>query len=216
MDFERARRNMIDSQVKPNRVTDEAVIDAMATVPRENFVPKSKQGIAYIDEDIALGDGRVLIEPMVFARMLQSAEIRSTDAVLDVACAGGYSSAVIGRIASAVVGLESNADFARSAEKVLLDMGADNAVIIEGDLRKGYAKQAPYDVIMINGAIEDEPEELFAQLSEGGRLVAVKLVNGVGRATVWTRHGDDVSARPIFDAGIPALEEFAKAPSFVF
>lgn len=216
MDFERARRNMIDSQVKPNRVTDFAVVEAMASIPREKFVPGSKQGIAYVDEDIDLGEGRVMLEPMVFARLLQAAEIGRGDAVLDVACATGYSSAVIGRIASAVVGVESNADFAASASKTLIEMGADNAVIIEGDLKAGYPKQAPYDVIFINGSIEEEPAALLDQLAEGGRLVAVMRGEGVGKATVWTRHGAIFSARAIFDAGVPLLEEFRREPGFVF
>lgn len=216
MDFERARRNMIDSQVLPNRVTDFAIVEAMTAIPREKFVPGSKQGIAYIDEDIDLGDGRVMLEPMVFARLLQAAEIGSGDAVLDVACATGYSSAVIGRIASAVVGLESIPGLAAAATKTLIDMGADNAVIIEGELKAGYPKQAPYDAIFINGSVEEEPAALLDQLADGGRLVAVLRGDGLGKATVWTRHAGGFSARSIFDAGVPVLAEFRRETGFVF
>tara|TARA_R110002110_G_scaffold3305_7_gene16883 strand:+ start:14710 stop:15360 length:651 start_codon:yes stop_codon:yes gene_type:complete len=216
MDFERARRNMIDSQVRPNRVTDIAVIDAMASVPRELFLPKARQGIAYVDEDIDLGDGRYMLEPMVFARLLQAAEIRPTDAVLDVACASGYSSAVIGRFAAAVVGLESNSDFATAASKTMIDMNADNAVIVEGELIAGYAKQAPYDVIFINGSIEAEPADLLSQLGEGGRMVAVMKGESGGAARLWEKRAGRITARTLFDAGVPLLKEFAKTPEFVF
>ncbi|MEQ9199469.1 MAG: protein-L-isoaspartate O-methyltransferase, partial [Rhodospirillales bacterium] len=200
----------------PNRVTDIAVIEAMAAVPREQFLPKARQGIAYVDEDIDLGDGRYMLEPMVFARLLQAAEIRPTDAVLDVACASGYSSAVIGRFATAVVGLESNSDFAAMASKTMIDMNADNAVIVEGALAEGYARQAPFDVIFINGSIEVEPEKLLAQLGEGGRMVAVMKGAKSSAARIWTNHAGTISVRTLFDAGVPLLKEFAKVPEFVF
>jgi len=213
MSYDLYRKNMVDGQVLPNRVTDPLVIDAMYELPREKFVPKEKRSIAYIDEVLEIGEGRYLLEPMVLARLLQTAEIQPEDTVLDLACGTGYSSAVIAKIASIVVALESDSSLAEMATTTLNKMGLDNAVVVEGDLVEGYAKQGPYNVIFINGAVGSVPEQVVDQLAEGGRLVAVVVgADGVGRGTLMVRKNGLVSKRDLFDAGTPLLKEFPASP----
>jgi protein-L-isoaspartate(D-aspartate) O-methyltransferase len=217
MDFEKARFNMVENQIRANRVTDPAVLDALERVPRELFVPKALRGIAYVDEDLALDDGRFLMEPLVLARLIQAAAVQASDVVLDIGCATGYSSAVLAHIASTVVALESDDDLSTRATRTLTDLSLDNAVVVTGPLTEGYPRQAPYDVITLNGAIPRVPDGLRAQLADGGRLVAVI---GDGRwnskLTVIERHGDAFGHRIVTDAATPALPGFAQAPAFVF
>ena len=186
--YAEARANMVDNQVRPNRVTDGPVLAAMGLVPRERFVPDDFAGIAYIDEDIAVSPGRYLMEPMVFARLLQAAEITSDDVVLDVGCGSGYSTAVLARLADTVVAVESDAALAEKAIALMTELDADNTAVVTGVLAEGYIKQAPYDVIVLGGAVPEAPRALTDQLAEGGRLVAVVTGNGqVGRATLFRR-----------------------------
>jgi protein-L-isoaspartate(D-aspartate) O-methyltransferase len=212
-----ARRNMVESQLRTNKVTDPAVLAAMGSIPREEFVPASLAGVAYVDDDLPLGQGRHLMEPMVFARMLQHAEIRPSDVVLDIGCATGYSSAVVAKLAATVIALEGDSDFARRAAQTLAKLQADNVVVVEGDLCSGYARQAPYDVILIEGAVPEIPAEIAAQLGESGRLCAVVSPRGqTGRAVLALKAGGVVSHRDIFDAATPLLPGFAREPGFRF
>ncbi|MBM3567311.1 MAG: protein-L-isoaspartate O-methyltransferase [Alphaproteobacteria bacterium] len=212
-----ARRNMVDCQLRPNRVTDERIIAAMAEVRRELFVPGPLRGVAYLDEDIALAPGRVMIEPVVFARMAQAAEIRPGDVVLALGDASGYVAAVLGRLAQTVVAVESDGDLAARAQRALSQCGCEVAAVVTGPLEAGYARQAPYDVIFVAGAVERVPPALLAQLAEGGRLVAVVNDREGGRqATLFTRQGGAIGKRPLFDAATPVLPGFARAPGFVF
>lgn len=218
VDYTESRRNMVESQIRTNRVTDPALLAVMADLPRERFVPEPLRGIAYVDEDIPLGkDGRYLMEPMVLARLLQTAAVRPEDVVLDVGCATGYSTAVLARLANTVVAVESDPDLAAQATKTLAELGIDNAVVVEAPLREGYPKQAPYDVIVIGGAVPEIPRAIADQLAEGGRLVTVVAeVGAVGRGTLMTRSGGVLSDRPVFDAATPPLLEFSREPGFVF
>ncbi len=216
VDFAAARKQMVDAQLLPNKVTDAQVIDAMSSVPREAFVPESRRGVAYVDEDVPVAPGRFIIEPMVFARLLQAAAIRNTDAVLDVGCATGYSAAVLSRIAGVVVAVEEDAALAASASASLAALGAENAAVITAPLRTGYAAQAPYDVIVLQGAVEEVPAALLDQLGEGGRLVAVLAGRGIGKATLFTRTAGVIGQRQLFDAGLPPLPGFAREAGFVF
>jgi len=222
VEYSRARLNMVNSQLATNRVADPRVLEAMATVPREEFLPKPLRGVAYVDEDIPLGDGRYLIEPAVLARMIQALAVKPSDIALDVACGPGYSTAVLASLCSAAVGLESSPALAKTATQTLSRLGVDTAVVIEGPLQGGYPKQAPYDVILIGGAVAAVPETLTAQLAEGGRMAVVlteragRGIAQVGRATVIERRGGHLARRVLFDAGIPALKEFEPAPEFVF
>ena len=218
-DFAAARLNMVESQVRVNAVTDERLIAAMAAVPRERFVPISRQGIAYMDEDIRISDGkapRFLMEPRVSAKLAQLAAITADELVLDIGCGTGYSTAVLSRLAGTVVALESDEDLAAQAGATLSDLGVDNAVVVAGALPDGYAKQAPYDVIFINGMVSSIPETLQSQLRENGRLVAVAGDGVSGRARLYMRAGDAFSGRDAFDANIRFLPGFEPVESFVF
>lgn len=216
-DFASIRRVMVESQLRTNKVTDERLLDAMAEIPREIFVPESRQEIACIDEDLPLGNGRYLLEPMVFARMVQSAEIGEEDFVLDVACGTGYSSAVVGRLARAVVAVEKDDDLVAAATGNVATVGLDNVVVEKGPVVEGWPDQAPYDVILINGAVERIPDALFAQLAEGGRLVTVvRRGLGPGEAELHIKARGVVSKRLLFDAYTPRLDDFAVEEGFVF
>lgn len=208
---------MVDNQLRPNKVTDERVIAAMAAVPRERFVPESLQGVAYVDEDLPLGEGRVLMEPMVLARMLQAAEIGPDDVVLDIGSGTGYTAAVCAGIAATVVSVESDPRLAAEASRILGELEADNVVTIESALTDGYPRQAPYDVILFSGAVQEIPETILAQLADGGRLVAVVAPPGKAPSAVLARNcGGTPSMRKIFDASVPYLPGFIREPGFVF
>lgn len=219
-DYATARHNMVDSQIKPNRVTDIAVMDAMREVPRELFVPTIARGVAYVDEDIRIADGRFLMEPMVLARLLDAAAIRRDDVVLDIGCGTGYSTAVLARLANTVVAVESDRELARGAGELLLRLGVDNAVIVDGPLTEGYPAQAPYQVIVLEGAVARVPDGIMAQLDEGGRLVAVIAPDlgrpAMGCATLFRRLHGQIASRPLFDAGTQLLLGFEPQPTFQF
>lgn len=216
-DYAAVRRHMVDSQVRPNRVTDTRVIEALREVPRERFVPKRLRGVAYVDEDIEIAPGRYLMEPMVFARLLHAARIKPTDVALDLASGLGYGAAVLSKLATTVVAVEANAALATEAGMLLADVGADNVVTVTGEPTAGHPAQAPYDVILCEGGLEDMPDAILAQLAEGGRAVAVvRRPGAVGEAMVWERHRGHVSGRALFEASVPLLPSAKRAPSFVF
>jgi protein-L-isoaspartate(D-aspartate) O-methyltransferase len=221
-DFASARRNMVDSQIRPNAVTDRRIIAALLEIPREQFVPAGRRALAYIDEDLPIsevragGAARYLMEPMAFARLVQLAGIRSDDVVLDIGCAPGYSTAVLAHIADSVVGLESDPELAETAEAALVELGVANAAIVTGPLPDGYASQAPYDVIVLEGAVETIPDALFAQLRDGGRLVAVVQDGPVGKAMLYRSFGGHVSSRMAFNVSVRMLPGFERPPAFAF
>jgi protein-L-isoaspartate(D-aspartate) O-methyltransferase len=227
IDFTTARRNMVDNQIRPNRVTSLALLDALLEVPRELFVPPTARGVAYVDDDIPLQSApgrpsRWLMEPMVFARLVQAAGIDKTDVVLGVGAGCGYGAAVLSRLAATVVAVEDDPVLSEAATRTLETLKVDNVACIVGDPKKGCPAQAPYDVILFEGAIHRIPEEISAQLAEGGRLVAV-LRNGaggertgVGQAILAERLDGKLSHRILFDAGTPYLPGFTPEPSFVF
>ncbi|MCZ6605724.1 MAG: protein-L-isoaspartate O-methyltransferase [Alphaproteobacteria bacterium] len=216
--FDAVRKNMVDCQLRTNAIVNEAVLDAMGAVPREAFLPDELQPIAYIDEDLELGNGRFLIEPLVLARLLQMAEVAPSDAVLVVGCGSGYASAVLARMASSVVTVECDADRATISAAALREQGCDNVVVVEGDLKKGCRDQAPYNVILFTGAVASIPPEIAEQLDENGRLVCVVDVEceGLGRAVLMTRHHGHLSERIVYDASTPILPGFAREEGFVF
>jgi protein-L-isoaspartate(D-aspartate) O-methyltransferase len=216
--FEYARKNMVDSQLLPNKVIDLVLIDALRDIPREKFVPRHLQKIAYVDEDIALGNGRWLPEPMVIARLIQDAGIQACDIVLDIGCGTGYSSALLGRVAGTVVGIEQDKNMVQEADKLLHDLDICNAVVVQqADLRHGYAQQAPYNVILINGSVPSVPDAILDQLADGGRLVTVISQQGhMGSAVLISRAGDYFSTRVLFDAATPTLAGFGSGENFVF
>ncbi len=217
MDYDAARRNMVDCQILPNRVTDERVVAAMLDVPREAFAPKERRDVAYVDEALGLGDGRFIMEPLIIARLLQVAELKSGDVALAIGCGTGYAAAVMAGIVSTVVAIERDKGLIQQAERTLAELEIDNVAVIKGDLAEGYAKQAPYDVIFFDGAVEEIPAAISEQLGEGGRLVAVVVDEaGIGRAMLMARYRGILSSRPVFDAGTPKLPGFERAQPFVF
>lgn len=216
MDFAIARRKMVDNQVRPNDVTDPRLVAALLEIPRERFAPADRAAIAYMDSDLAIGDGRALLKPMVLARLIQAADIRETDHVLDVACGTGYSSAVLARLADKVTALEQSTELAAKASSLLGDLAATNVSVVSGPFVAGWSQNAPYDVILINGAVEFVPETLLAQLKQDGCLLAILSKGPIGKATIFQRVANDISTRPIFDATAPKLKDFVKPLEFVF
>jgi protein-L-isoaspartate(D-aspartate) O-methyltransferase len=217
MDESLSRREaMVNGQIRPNRVVDERVTEALLAVPREPFLPRALRGVAYLDEDIAVAEGRYLMAPNAFARLLQAAEIGAEDVVLDIGCASGYSSAVIARLASAVVALEAEPELAARANENLARLEIDNIAVVEGPLEAGYPDQGPYDVIFLGGSVGRLPEALPEQLAEGGRLVVVERQAGIGRALRYGKYDGLVSALELFDAQVAALPGFEVRPGFVF
>lgn len=217
MDYAVARRKMIENQIRTNRVTDPLVIAAMSDLPREAFVPAELKGIAYVDEDIPLGNGRYLMEPRVTALLLQAAQIQSNDVACDVGCGTGYASAVMGQMASTVVALESDPELARCASGTLTELGLNTVTLVEGPLKEGWPQQAPYDVILFGGAVCDVPSTILDQLADGGRLVAVIAGrHGLGKGTLFLQAGHVVSRRELFDASTPLLPDFGRQPTFSF
>jgi protein-L-isoaspartate(D-aspartate) O-methyltransferase len=216
-DYSAARFHMVEGQIRVNKVTDEALTDAMMAVPRELFVPKSARGIAYVDEDIPIAPGRFLMEPMVLARLLNDARVRRSDIALDLACGTGYASSLLARMAATVVAVEDDAELAGRASEVLSELNVDNVAVVQAPTEAGYPDQAPYDVILINGAVAEIPQTIFDQLNEGGRLVTIVAPKGrMGQARLYTKVGGAMSHRVLFEAGTPMLPGFAPKPAFEF
>ena len=218
-DFTAARLNMIESQVRPNGITDRRIIAAMERIPRELFVPESRRAVAYMDEDVALEPSspqpRALIESMAFARMLQHAAVKPTDKLLIVGAGTGYGAAVTASLAAATVALECDPGLAAEARRNL--EGTANVKLVEGPLEAGVPADAPYDVIVAEGRVEEVPQALIDQLADGGRLVAVVGEADMAQAVVHTRSGTAIAVRQVFDASIAALPGMKKKkPAFVF
>ncbi len=218
-DHKMARIRMVNNQLRTNDVTDNRVLDAMSEVPRERFVPAARVPIAYSDQDILIsGDGaeRYLMKPHVFAKLAQLAAIRPQDIVLVVGCGTGYSVAVLARIADSVVGIDSDPQLVETASQLIVDLGIDNAAVIERSLTEGCPAEGPYDVILIDGAIEVPPTALLDQLKDGGRLVAVEGTGTAGAAMLYIRSGDSVAGRFAFNASARLLPGFERPKAFVF
>ena len=225
-DFELQRLTMVESQLRPHEVTDPRLLSAMRALPRERFVPRKLRTLAYMDEGIEVSpaiegaSARFLLAPMVLARLVQLASVEPRDAVLDVGCATGYSTAVLARLGRAVIGLEPEPELAEAARSTLRDLGIANAGIVEGALARGHPEAGPYDVILLNGSVSEPPEALILQLREGGRLAAV-LSSGAGTGTqgkayLFVKAGGEPSGVPHFDAGARPLPGFLPEPCFTF
>ena len=216
-EFGAARAHMIESQLRPNKVTEGRVLGAFTEIRREIFVPEHLRVVAYIDEDLPVGGGRYLMEPMVVARLMQAATIERTDKVLIIGVGTGYEAAVAAMLARNVTALEDDPELARRARAALVDHSIASVSVVEGPLSQGYRPRAPYDVVLFCGAVVEVPSEIDSQLAEGGRLLAVvKSANGIGRATLWTRTGGVLARRVLFDAATPLLPGFVPKPAFVF
>ena len=214
-DYAQRRTTMVDTQVRPSDVTKFPIIDAMLSVPRELFVPTDQREAAYVGENIDLGGGRVVLEPRTLAKMLETADIQPGELVLDIGCGLGYSSALAAHLAEAVVALEDDETRVSEAERALGEAGADNAAVVQGALDEGAAKHGPYDVIMIQGAIEHFPEALTVQLKDGGRVVAIFVEGALGTVRVGYHMDGGVNWRFAFNAGAPVLPGFEARRAFV-
>ena len=216
--FATARKTMVDCQLRPSKVTDQFILDAFMTIPREDFVGKQQRALAYVDEDLPLSGGRCLMEPMVLARLLQALEIRPDDSVLIVGAGCGYGTAVAAKLAGSVIAIETRANLVDKAQDVLVSIGIDNAAIVKSRLVDGYPEEGPYDRILIEGGVETVPDNLLKQLTPKGRLAAIYRKPGhpVGVACVWTRSGKEFTRTPLFDARVPNLDEFNAKVEFSF
>jgi protein-L-isoaspartate(D-aspartate) O-methyltransferase len=218
--FATARQNMVDGQVRPSDVTDIRLLDAMLAVPREAFVPETRQALAYLDLDLDVSEAgeakRYLIKPAVLAKMLQAAEIKASDRVLVVGCATGYAAAIVARLASEVTATESDSALVAKAQSTLAGNGFGNVTVRTAAPADGYPANAPYDVIVLNGATEIVPQRLYGQLRDGGRLVGVFATSRPARATIVTASHGDYGHRTLFDAAAPLLPGMERVPAFVF
>jgi protein-L-isoaspartate(D-aspartate) O-methyltransferase len=215
-DYARARSNMVQNQLRPNRVDDPNVLSAMAEVPRERFLPKALRSVAYADEDLPLPDGGWLIEPRVLARLIQAAEVRPGDVVLVIGCTTGYAGAVLSRLAGTVILVEPPS----AAERVeaLLDVvGIDNVVVVQSDdPASGHPSQAPFDAVLLVGSVPGVPPALLEQIAESGRIAAVIDDGRVGKATLFTKLHGVVGRREICDAQTPPCPWLRPSPGFAF
>lgn len=213
-DYAARRTMMVDTQVRPSDVTKFPIIDAMLSVPREAFVPRSLREAAYMGENIDLGGGRVILEPRTLAKMLDALDIRGEELVLDVGSALGYSAAVIARMSAAVVAVEENAEMAAEAQALLVEHAADNVILHHGALAEGADAHGPYDVIVVQGAVGHVPEALIAQLKDGGRIACVFMENALGVVRIGYKTDGRITWRFAFNAGAPVLPGFEKQNAF--
>ncbi|MBV9550286.1 MAG: protein-L-isoaspartate O-methyltransferase [Alphaproteobacteria bacterium] len=215
---EAARLHMIDGQLRPNDITDPGILSAFTAVARDSFVPRAAQAIAYADLSVEVAPGRFLMEPRTLGKLFQFAQIGPEDRILDVGCATGYSAAVLARLGGKVVALEQDADLLRTASEKL---ATTSVVLVQGALVEGARAEGPFDVIIIEGAVEQVPETLLAQLAEGGRLLAIVTKAGAGEhvtghAVLYLKQHGSVGRRDLFDAAAPALAGFKKMMGFAF
>lgn len=216
MDYAAARQAMVDRQVRPSDVTSYAIIGALLDVPREAFVPESLKPIAYFGEHLMLGDRRVLLDPWSFSKLLDIVEVRRDDLVLDLGCGLGYSAAVIARLAEAVIAVEEDETMAQSAEETLVGMGVDNAVVHAGPLAAGAPEHGPYDVVLVEGGIEEFPAAIVEQVKIGGRIGAIFSAGTYGQGRIGIRTNTGITWRRVFDSTAPILPGFERAKTFEF
>jgi protein-L-isoaspartate(D-aspartate) O-methyltransferase len=205
---------MVDTQVRPSDVTKFPIIEAMLHVPREAFVPPSLREAAYVGENLEIGGGRVMLEARTLAKLIDALDIQRTDVVLDIACGLGYSTAVLARLAEFVVAVEDDAARADAAQANLSETGVDNAAVMTGPLAEGAPKSAPYDAILLQGAVEEVPAGLLEQLREGGRIGCIFAEGALGVARIGLMTDGRVSWRYGFNAGAPVLAGFGRARAF--
>jgi protein-L-isoaspartate(D-aspartate) O-methyltransferase len=206
---------MVDTQVRPSDVTKYPIIEAMLEVPRELFVPAGRREAAYIGENIPLGPGRVLLEPRTLAKMLDALDIRNDELALVVGAGLGYSAAVVARLAEAVVAVEEDETMAREAEGALAEVEADNVAVVHARLAEGAPQHGPYDVILVDGAVEELPPAVAAQLKVGGRIACLFVEGALGVCRIGYRAEGGLTWRGAFNAAAPILPGFARRPEFV-
>jgi protein-L-isoaspartate(D-aspartate) O-methyltransferase len=217
VDFEKARRTMVESQVRTNDVTDLRLLDAIGSVPRERFLPTALRPLAYVERELEYAPGRALLTPRDFAKLVSAAAPRAGEVVLDVACGTGYSTAVLAQLCEMVVGLEADEGLTAAAQANLTAVGATNAAVIAGDPATGAPGQGPFDLIFLGGAVEFDPQTLLGQLKEGGRLATLLKSGSVTRGVIYRSSGGTASARAVFDAASRTVAPGFSAPRrFIF
>ncbi|WP_425043525.1 protein-L-isoaspartate O-methyltransferase family protein [Primorskyibacter sp. S87] len=213
-DFAERRRMMVDTQVRPSDVTKFPIIDAMLTVPRERFVPDGQREAAYVGENVELSEGRVVLEPRTLAKMLDALNVSNSELVMDIGCAYGYSSAVVARMAQAVVAVEEDETLAAEAQDLLSEAGADNVILHTGPLSEGAEEHGPYDVIIVQGGVGTVPDQILAQLKDGGRIACLFVEDALGTVRIGYKSAGVVSWRFEFNAGAPVLPGFEQVMAF--
>ena len=218
MHFEALRKAMVDSQIRPNKVIDDRVIAAFMSVPRERFVSKNMQNLAYIDEDIHLSGGRFIVEAMVMARIIQTLALDASQSVMLIGAGTGYTAALLSSLVESVIAIETRAQMVEKAQQAVTALDIGNVAVIKARLQDGFASEAPYDAIIIEGAVEQMPQSLLDQLADGGRLAAIWRPDGTqaGEACIWHKIGDAVTRTALFTAQVPVLDEFRAKPKFSF
>lgn len=213
--YAKARFNMVESQIRTNKVTDPELLVAMSRLPRQIFVPAELAGVAYVDKSLRIAPNRYLLEPLAVARLLQEAMVSPTDKALLIGAGTGYSAAILGDLAATVVAVESDAALAEAARSNLAALAVTNAVVQAGPLEQGHAAGGPYDVILIDGMISELPKQIADQLAEHGRLVTIQAQEGrTGVGMLYRKLGGSVSGRILFDAVSPFLPGFEPRPAF--
>lgn len=215
--FADARNRMVDSQVRPNKVHDPRVIAAMRRLPRERFVPPAQAALAYADEDVPLGGGRVLMKPMVIARLIELAAPVAGERALVVGAGSGYGAALLAACGAAVTALEEDPALIALARGAL-PRSAPEVQLVSGPLAAGWGEGAPWDIILIEGALPAIPPAISSQLrADGGRLVTVLAGRGrTSQAVLAERTEAGLRAQPVFDCATPILPAFRPAPAFEF
>lgn len=213
-DFAARRTMMVDTQVRPSDVTKFPIIEAMLTVPRELFVPTEQIEAAYVSDNIEIAENRVILEPRTFAKLLDALNIEGDELVLDIGAGYGYSSAVVARMAEAVIAVEEDAALAAEAQTILMEQNADNVVVHAGPLTEGAPDHGPYDVILVQGGVAEVPENILAQLKEGGRIGCVFMEDALGVVRIGYKIDGDISWRYAFNASAPVVPGFAKQAAF--
>lgn len=212
-DFSVSRQHMVDSQIRTNDVTDIRIIRAFKAIERETFIPKAKRALAYSDVHINM-DGRTIMRPRDFSKLLQGLNIQPTDVALDIGCARGYSTAVLSQLCETVVGLEAADDLVERATSLLINAEILNVAIVKGDLKAGAREHGPFDIIFVNGAVTDVAQSWLNQLAIGGRLAVVLQDGPIGQAVIYTRGKDAIGRRVICDANVPLMDGFEREAAF--
>ncbi|MBL6865180.1 MAG: protein-L-isoaspartate O-methyltransferase [Rhodospirillales bacterium] len=221
MNYQLARQNMVDNQIRTNHVTNNNIISAMTVLPRERFVPESLTEIAYVDTAIQVANGRHIVAPMVLARLIQEANVSSDDLVQVIGCGTGYAAAILSNMSKAVVLVEDQPEVCDKAEALFIELGIDNVLVFKTDLVNGCKKQAPFNIIIICGAVEEIPINLVNQLVEGGRIITMILASeGVSypttKATILTKYNGKLVEKEVFEVNTPKIKSFNKDKVFKF
>lgn len=216
MDFAKARENMVNSQIQTQDVTNTELLGALGNIARENFVPKAKASLAYAEMEVVLNNGRAMLRPREFAKLVQALEPETESVALVIGIGNGYEMAVMSRLVETVIGLDNDEEMAKKVSSKLEKFGFENTAIETGDFAKGLPNIGPFDTILVNGAVKDVSPYWLDQLNDGGRLAAIIDDEGRSRARLWQKSGENCSGRDLFDAKAPLLPDMAKPQGFVF